>query len=268
MAATVLYPPAPSHRAMAPGSTSGQGAAVSHCTFPARQRRRRWSSSVGKSAAAVPPEQSSLFGDEASVGDIKAALRRALDGADRGIFGMTSAKRLEIHGLVELIESRNPTQEPTAVLQEKVDGCWKLIYTTISILGKKRTKLGLRDFISLGDFLQIINVKEYVTYLHPKEKAINVIKFSARALKIFSGQLTIEASYSVTSKTRVDIKLESSTIIPDQLMNIFQKNYDLLLAIFNPEGWLEITYVDESLRIGRDNKENIFVLERADPSEV
>jgi hypothetical protein len=41
-----------------------------------------------------------------------------------------------------------------------VDGCWKLIYSTISILGKKRTKLGLRDFISLGDFLQIIDVKE------------------------------------------------------------------------------------------------------------
>jgi hypothetical protein len=42
----------------------------------------------------------------------------------------------------------------------KVDGCWKLIYSTISILGKKRTKLGLRDFISLGDFLQIIDVEE------------------------------------------------------------------------------------------------------------
>lgn len=27
-----------------------------------------------------------------------------------------------------------------------------------------------------------------------------------------------------------------------QLMNIFQKNYDMLLDIFNPEGWLEITY--------------------------
>ncbi|CAO2035002.1 unnamed protein product, partial [Urochloa humidicola] len=74
-----------------------------------------------------------------------------------------------------------------------------------------------------------------------KEKAVNVIKFSARALKILSGKLTIEASYSVTSKTRVDIKLESSTITPEQLMNIFQKNYDMLLAIFNPEGWLEIT---------------------------
>lgn len=27
-----------------------------------------------------------------------------------------------------------------------------------------------------------------------------------------------------------------------QLMNVFRKNYDLLLSIFNPEGWLEITY--------------------------
>lgn len=67
---------------------------------------------------------------------------------------------------------------------------------------------------------------------------------------------------------RVGIKLETSTITPDQLMNIFQKNYDMLLAIFNPEGWLEITYVDESLRIGRDDKANIFVLEKTDPSQV
>jgi hypothetical protein len=29
-----------------------------------------------------------------------------------------------------------------------------------------------------------------------------------------------------------------------------------------------VRYVDESLRIGRDDKANIFVLERADPSEV
>ncbi|XP_066347231.1 fibrillin protein 5 homolog isoform X2 [Miscanthus floridulus] len=154
-------------------------------------------------------------------------------------------------------------QEPHAGAHRQAagqDGCWKLIYSTISILGKKRTKLGLRDFISLDDFLQIIDVK--------KEKAVNVIEFSARALKIFSGKLTIEASYTVASQTRVDIKLQSSTITPEQLMNIFQKNYDMLLDIFNPEGWLEITYVDESVRIGRDDKENIFVLERADPSEV
>jgi len=34
-----------------------------------------------------------------------------------------------------------------------------------------------------------------------KEKAVNVIEFSARALKIFSGKLIIEASYTVASQT-------------------------------------------------------------------
>ncbi|XP_062225634.1 fibrillin protein 5 homolog isoform X3 [Phragmites australis] len=221
-AAPVLLPSPPCHyRHRATAATSGRGS-LSHCTVPAPRRRRRLNGrgAVTLAAAAVPPEQSSSSpAGYGTVSDSKAALYRALEGANRGIFGMTSAKRSEIHGLVELLESRNPTPEPTAKLQEK-------------------------------------------------EKAINVIKFSARALKILSGQLTIEASYNVTTKTRVDIKLQSSTITPDQLMNIFQKNYDLLLAIFNPEGWLEITYVDESLRIGRDDKENIFVLERADPSKV
>uniref|UniRef100_A0ACD5UPK9 Uncharacterized protein n=1 Tax=Avena sativa TaxID=4498 RepID=A0ACD5UPK9_AVESA len=227
MAAPVLLSPS-AHCHCIAAATRGSGALLPRC----RSRRRPRGAALVARAAAVPPEQS--LARYETLGDAKAALYLALEGIDRGIFGITSAKRSEIHGLVELLESRNPTPDPTDKLQDKVDGCWKLIYSTISILGKRRTKLGLRDFISLGDFFQIIDVKE--------EKAVNVVKFSARALKIFSGKLAIEASYNVTTKTRVGIKLESSTITPDQLMNIFQKNYDMLLAIFNPEGWLEITY--------------------------
>ena len=61
---------------------------------------------------------------------------------------------------------------------------------------------------------------------------------------------------------RVAIRFENSTLVPEQLLSLFQKNYDLLLSIFNPEGWLEITYIDETLRIGRDDKGNVFLLER------
>ncbi|CAK9133555.1 unnamed protein product [Ilex paraguariensis] len=164
---------------------------------------------------------------------IKAELYQAVQGINRGIFGVPSAKKSEIERLVKLLESHNPTPDPTLYL-EKMAGTWKLVYSTITILGPKRTKLGLRDFISLGDFLQTIDVAE--------GKAINVIKFSARGLNLFNGQLTIEASFKIASKSRVDISYSSSTITPDQLMNIFRKNYDLLLGIFNPEGWLEITY--------------------------
>lgn len=48
---------------------------------------------------------------------------------------------------------------------DQVKGEWKLLYSTISILGSKRTKLGLRDFINLGDFVQIIDV-EQVCFRH------------------------------------------------------------------------------------------------------
>ncbi|KAI5384266.1 fibrillin protein 5 homolog [Lathyrus oleraceus] len=183
----------------------------------------------------------------------KIELFQALEGINRGIFGIPSGKKLEIESLVKQIESQNPTPEPTLEL-DKVDGCWRLVYSTISILGSRRTKLGLRDFISLGDFFQTIH--------KAKNKAVNVVKFNAKGLTMLSGELTIEASFKIASKTRVDITFEKSTIIPDQLMNVFRKNYDILLGIFNPEGWLEITYVDDNMRIGRDDKGNIFVLER------
>ncbi|KAL3021019.1 hypothetical protein AAZX31_05G175800 [Glycine max] len=168
-----------------------------------------------------------------------------------------ATKKSEIERLVKQIESLNPTPCPTLEL-EKVAGCWRLVYSTISILGSKRTKLGLRDFISLDDFFQTIDIS--------KSKAVNVIKFSAMGLSLLSGQLSIDASFRIASSTRVDINFENSTITPDRLMNVFRKNYDLLLGIFNPEGWLEITYVDDTLRIGRDDKSNIFVLERFDDS--
>ena len=74
--------------------------------------------------AAAPPEQSSVSlagaSGHGSAGDAKAALRQALEGVDRGIFGTTSAQRSEVHRLVELLEARNPTPEPTAELREKV----------------------------------------------------------------------------------------------------------------------------------------------------
>ncbi|KAL1364762.1 hypothetical protein AAHE18_03G240100 [Arachis hypogaea] len=183
----------------------------------------------------------------------KRELYQAVEGINRGIFGLPSARKFEIESLVQQLESQNPTPEPTLEL-DKVAGCWRLVYSTITILGSKRTKLGLRDFISLDEFFQTIDIA--------KSKAVNVVEFSAKGLSLLSGQLSIEASFKIASATRVDINFESSTIIPDQLMHVFRKNYNLLLGIFNPEGWLEITYVDDTMRIGRDNKGNIFVLEK------
>ncbi|XP_058010231.1 fibrillin-5, chloroplastic isoform X2 [Hevea brasiliensis] len=150
--------------------------------------------------------------DSRTVSQIKEDLYQAVEGINRGIFGIPSAKKSEIHGLVELLESQNPTPDPTLNL-DKVDGCWKLLYSTITILGSKRTKLGLRDFISLGDFFQKIDVS--------KAKAINLIKFNVRGLNLLNGQLTIEASFKTSSNSRVEISFENSTITPHQYFRCF-----------------------------------------------
>ncbi|KAF8411635.1 hypothetical protein HHK36_004193 [Tetracentron sinense] len=203
------------------------------------------------SALVIESQETEDPADYKTVAEVKAGLNQAIQGINRGIFGVPSAKKSEIEGLVELLESQNPTPDPTQNLQ-KVGGCWKLVYSTITILGSKRTKLGLRDFITLGDFLQTIDVVE--------SKAINLIMFNVRGLNMLNGQLTIEASFKIASKSRVDIKYKNSTITPDQLMNVFQKNYDLLLSIFNPEGCLEISYPFFSVLLYRKKQRNISLL--------
>ncbi|OMO83588.1 hypothetical protein COLO4_22420 [Corchorus olitorius] len=103
---------------------------------------------------------------------IKADFYRAVQGINRGIFGVQSARKSEIEELVELLESRNPTPDPALHL-DKVGGCWRLVYSTITILGVKRTKLGLRHFLTLGNIYQTIDV----------------------------AKLTIEASFKISSKS-------------------------------------------------------------------
>ncbi|CAA7027130.1 unnamed protein product [Microthlaspi erraticum] len=191
--------------------------------------------------------------EETTVSQIKNELYEALKGINRGIFGVKSDKKTEIESLVKLLECRNPTPEPTEEL-DKIGGCWKLIYSTITVLGSKRTKLGLRDFVSLGDLLQQIDIAQ--------GKTVHVLKFDVRGLNLLDGEFRIVASFKIISKTSVEITYESSTIMPDQLMNIFRKNMNLLLGIFNPEGLFEISYLDEDLQVGRDGKGNVFVLER------
>lgn len=97
-----------------------------------------------------------------TVHQLKTSLTDALQGVNRGVFGVSNARKQLIEQLIESLEHVNPVPRPTEHL-EKLKGEWRLLYSTISILGSKRTKLGLRDFITLGDFLQQIDVEQVRT---------------------------------------------------------------------------------------------------------
>ncbi|KAK6259033.1 Plastid lipid-associated protein/fibrillin conserved domain - like 3 [Theobroma cacao] len=88
---------------------------------------------------------------------IKTNFHQAIKGINGGIFGVQSARKSEIERLVALLQTQNPTPDPALHL-EKVGGCWKLVYGTKTILGARRTKLGLRHFLTLGDIYQTIDV--------------------------------------------------------------------------------------------------------------
>lgn len=71
--------------------------------------------------------------------------------------------------------------------------------------GRKRSKLGLRDFIALGDFTQSIDTE--------RQLAVNTVGFCVAGLGMLRGALAIEASYRAVSPTRVDISFESASLV-------------------------------------------------------
>ena len=71
--------------------------------------------------------------------------------------------------------------------------------------GRTRTKLGLRDFISLGEFTQSIDTASSL--------AVNDIAFSVAGLGMLRGALRIQAAYEAVSPSRVTISFQSASLV-------------------------------------------------------
>lgn len=178
-------------------------------------------------------------------------------GEERGIFGLEDEDRERLNELIQAAEADNPTAEPTADNAKAAAGSWRLLYTNLEILGRNRVKLSIGTtrkpgLVRLGEFLQVVDAV--------KGESRNVVKFNVMALG--TGTFTIFAEYVVENGTRVGVKTRSVSLEPEVIDKILGENKALLTKIFNPEGYLNITYVDESLRIGRDGRGHVFVLER------
>ncbi len=87
-------------------------------------------------------------------------------------------------------------------------------------------------------------------------RSINEIQF--QLLTGGEGRFTLDAEYRAASPRRVDVKLMGSLLEPEKLKAVLGSNVGLLTEIFNPEGFLEISYLDEDLRVGRDHNGKRF----------
>lgn len=181
----------------------------------------------------------------------------ALAGEERGIFGMEDENRQTLEQIIQQVESQSPIKNPTERDAVAAAGTWRLLYTNLEILGRKRVKLAIATstksgFVNLGEFLQVVDAD--------RKESRNIVHFEV--LTGTSGTFTINASYEVESPTRVMVTTTGSSLEPVAFEKLLGTNKPLLLQIFDPEGYLDITYLDESIRIGRDNKGHVFVLEK------
>jgi len=190
----------------------------------------------------------------------KTELLEAIAGKNRGLLA-TETQKQAILSLVARLEDRNPTPRPTEAA-DLLDGNWRLLYTTSQEL------LGIDNLplFKLGQIYQCIRAKSAKIY--------NIAEVSG--LPYLSSIISVAASFTPVSEKRVNVRFERAIIglhrlinyqYPDQFIQQIEsgkKFFAIDFAITNREqkGWLDVTYLDEDMRIGRGNVGSVFVLTR------
>lgn len=188
----------------------------------------------------------------------KAKLLEAIAGKNRGLLA-TETDRVRVLSAIERLEDHNPTPSPVTAIS-LLEGDWRLLYTT------SRGLLGLDRFplLQLGQIYQCIRPKEGKVY--------NIAEIVG--VPFLEGLVSVAATFEAVSERRVNVKFERSIFglqrfigyrSPSQLIQDIEggKNFfPFDFGIDNREqtGWLEITYLDEDLRLGRGNEGSVFVL--------
>lgn len=188
----------------------------------------------------------------------KSALLETIAGKNRGLLA-TEPQRQAILSAIAQLEDRNPTPRPIEAL-DLLEGDWRLIYTT------SRGILGIDQvpFLKLGQVYQSIRALEAKIY--------NIAE--VYGVPFLEGIVSVAARFKPISDQRVDVKFERSILglqrligyqTPDHFIHQIESGQKLAAIDFSldnrdQQGWLDTTYLDEDMRIGRGNEGSVFVL--------
>ncbi|NEQ30952.1 MAG: fibrillin [Leptolyngbya sp. SIO4C5] len=191
----------------------------------------------------------------------KAELKQAIANKNRGLAASPTEKTAILAAIARL-EDRNPTPQPLEA-PELLEGDWRLRYTSSQdLLGIDRLPL-----LTLGQIYQCIRTAE--------SKVYNIAEVTG--LPLLEGLVSVAAQFEATSPQRVNVKFERGVLAlqrlidyraPSQLIHKLQNTpkLSLLQAIDfdinsdRQQGWLEVTYLDQDMRLGRGNEGSVFVL--------
>lgn len=191
----------------------------------------------------------------------KAALLEAIAGKNRGLLA-SDPDRQAILSLVAQLEDRNPTPRPIEALS-LLDGDWRLLFTT----SRGILSIDQVPFLRLGHVYQCIRA--------PEAKVYNIAE--VKGLPLLDGVISVAARFKPISERRVDVKFERSIIGLSRLLDYQSPSYfihqiesgrkfaaiDFSIENRDQQGWLDITYLDQDLRIGRGNEGSVFVLTKS-----
>ncbi len=188
----------------------------------------------------------------------KTELLEAIAGTNRGIL-VTEAKKQAISVAITNVENVNPTPSPLTATH-LLDGNWRLIYTT----SKPLLNLDRLPFSKVGQIYQYICTNTNSIY--------NLAEIFG--LPYIEGLVSVAAKFEPVGDKRVNVKFERSIIglqrligynSPDDFIQQIEAGKKFLAIDFplnsnQQQGWLDITYIDTDLRIGRGNEGSLFVL--------
>jgi hypothetical protein len=190
----------------------------------------------------------------------KSSLLEAIAGINRGLMATERDKQAILIAIAQL-EDRNPTERPveSGLL---LDGNWRLLYTT----SKGLLNIDQLPLLKLGQIYQCIRVKTKSVY--------NIAE--VYGLPYLEGLVGVTARFEPVSEKRVQVKFERSILglqrligyqSPDDFVQQIETGkkfaaIDFSLDSRDQQGWLDITYLDNDLRIGRGNEGSVYVLSK------
>ncbi|HBE16726.1 MAG TPA: fibrillin [Cyanobacteria bacterium UBA11149] len=188
----------------------------------------------------------------------KAELLEAIAGKNRGLLA-TENDKMAILAAIAQLEDRNPNPRPLEA-RELLEGDWRLLYTT----SKDLLNLGRIPLWQLGQIYQCVRIKDAEIY--------NIAEVSG--LPYLEGLISVCARFEAVSERRVNVRFDRSIVGLQRLIGYESpRNFieqiengkkftalDVKIESREQKGWLDITYLDENLRIGRGNEGSVFIL--------